>query len=346
MKPKQSRDAVMKKPSTMTTTEPLLADLIERLGEHGAWVAGERLAEEFGVTRAAIWKRITRLRELGVDVEAKTGLGYRLATPVELLDGSRIGGRLSQAATERLAAVELIWQAGSTNTYLLEQDPAPGGLIRVCLAEHQSAGRGRRGRSWVSPLGANIYLSLGWGYEVIPAGLSALGPVLAVQAVRALESLGVQGVGVKWPNDLIWQNRKLGGLLLESRMEAAAGCRVVAGLGLNVRMPSQAGGGIDQSWTDLTAICNGFPPCRNDLAVRLIETAIEGVDRFAATGFAAFSRDWQRLDRLNGLPVQVKQGGRTLLGQAGGVDNEGALILQTDQRRMRVFSGDASVRAC
>ena len=334
------------KASTTTITEPLLADLIERLGRHGGWVAGERLAEELGVTRAAIWKRVARLRELGVDVEAKTGLGYRLATPVELLDRRRIMAGLSKAAVARVAAVELIWRTGSTNTYLLQQGPALGGLITVCLAEYQSAGRGRRGRSWVSPLGANIYLSLGWGYEVIPAGLSALGPVLAVQAVRALESLGVQGVGVKWPNDLIWQNRKLGGLLLETRMEAAAGCRVVAGLGLNVRMPGQAGGGIDQSWTDLAAICNGSPPCRNDLAVRLIETVIEGVDRFAARGFAAFSHDWQRLDRLNGLPVQVKQGERTLFGEAGGVDDEGALILQTGQHRLRVFSGDASVRAC
>lgn len=321
-----------------------LADLIRRLHDRRAWASGESLASELGVTRAAIGKRIARLRALGVEVEAKAGRGYRLAAAVDLLDRKRIVRALSQATGDRLAALDLVWQTGSTNTYLLQQDPPAAGLFKVCLAEYQSAGRGRRGRSWVSPLGANVYLSLAWRYEMIPAGLPALGPALAVQAVRALESLGVRGVGVKWPNDLMWQSRKLGGLLLETRMEAAAGCQVVGGLGLNVRMPPQAAAGIDQAWTDLTEVCVGSPPARNDLVVRLIERLTDGIDRFAALGFSAFSHDWQRLDRLYGLPVQVEQGESTLLGQAAGVDEEGALILETGRRRLRIFSGDASVR--
>ncbi|MDX1654152.1 MAG: biotin--[acetyl-CoA-carboxylase] ligase, partial [Candidatus Competibacteraceae bacterium] len=237
--------------------------LLEVLGD-GRFHSGEELARALGVSRAAVWKHLNSLGRRGLEVHAVRGRGYRLPNPLELLDPEGIRAQLSPSVQGRLAQLEVFDQIDSTNSYLLTRAKAgaPGGS--VCLAERQSAGRGRRGRQWISPFAANLYLSVLWRYPDGPALLSGLSLAVGVAMARALEGVGVVGVGLKWPNDLLWRDQKLGGILLEFGGESSGPCQVVTGVGLNVTMPKEPALDIDQPWPDLTTVL-GLGLSRNRL---------------------------------------------------------------------------------
>ena len=187
-------------------------ELLAKLGA-GAF-SGDALARELGQTRAAVWKRIQGLRAAGVAIEGRAGDGYRLVQPLELLDHARITAQLPPAVAASVASLEIGWALGSTNSELLRRS-APLRGTDVLLAERQTGGRGRRGRAWASPLAANIYLSLS---RTFAGGLSRMGGLSLAAGVavgEALRELGVAGVGLKWPNDVLVDGRKLGGLLVE-----------------------------------------------------------------------------------------------------------------------------------
>jgi BirA family biotin operon repressor/biotin-[acetyl-CoA-carboxylase] ligase len=222
------------------------------------------------------------------------------------------------------------------------KDDLPGGW--VCLAEYQSAGRGRRGRSWVSPFGANLYLSLLWHFSLEAALLSGLSLAVGVALMRALTALGTPELGLKWPNDVLWRRRKLAGVLLEFGGESSGLCHIVAGIGLNVAMPRYAEPAIDQPWIDLRSIIGSERLSRNHLAARLIGELVTAFVQFEQAGFAAFREEWNHYDLARDRPVILQLPTTTLSGIARGVDEAGALLLETDAGIRSFLGGEISLR--
>lgn len=309
----------------------------------GAVVSGAALAHELGVSRTAVWKQLRQLVEMGVQLLPVRGQGYRLAAPLELLDREAILHALPSELAARIGAFHLPFAVDSTNLELLRQ-PA-GTPLRLCLAEFQWAGRGRRGRSWQSPLGGQIPLSLAYTFAALPADFSALGLAVGVMAASALRQLGAHEIGLKWPNDLHWQGRKLGGVLIDVRGETGGPCEVVVGVGVNVNLAPEALGQVDQPWTDLSRILGVARPHRNRIAQQLIVDLVQGLDVFADQGLAPFLADYAARDVLAGRVVRVEQNGQWYEGTALGVDKRGALRVRHQDGIRSYWSGEVSARA-
>jgi BirA family transcriptional regulator, biotin operon repressor / biotin---[acetyl-CoA-carboxylase] ligase len=311
----------------------------------GRWHSGEDLARVLGVSRAAVWQRLQGLAEWGLELHAVRGRGYRLAQPLELLDVEEIRRHLSADARQRLASIELFPVLDSTNAWLMDQ--SNGGDTRLCLAEYQTAGRGRRGRDWRSPFGANLYLSLAWRFAGMPPQFSALGLVIGVSLAEVIAASGAKGLGLKWPNDLQWQGRKLAGILIEHRGEGGGPARVIVGLGLNLSMTVTQAEGIGQPWTTLAEVLHADGqelPGRNALCANLVDALMHALDEFAAHGFAGFAGRWASYDLTQGRHVNLEHDGQTINGVARGVDSDGALLLEVAGRTQRFLSGDLSLR--
>lgn len=306
-------------------------------------ISGDALAKASGLTRAAIWKRVQALREAGLPVQAQPGRGYALDGTLDLLDAQAIAGALPSVARDELAAIEVAWTLDSTNSELQRRPPPERGTA-VLLAERQTGGRGRRGREWSSPLAANLYLSLLRQFTGGLARLGGLSLVAGVATAEALRALGLSGVGLKWPNDLVVEGRKLGGLLVEGGGEHAGPVRAVIGLGLNVRMPALAASGIDQPWTDLAREC-AAPPARNALAAVLLEHLLMALAQFDRDGLAPFQERYAALDALAGRDVRIHTPARVLEGVAEGLADDGALRVRVDGIVQAVHAGEVSVRA-
>ena len=320
-------------------------DLLARLAAGPA--SGDALARAAGQTRAAVWKRIDGLRAAGVEIDARPGRGYALRHPLELLDAGAIDAQLPVAIREQLTALDIAWSLDSTNSALLRQPPTDG--CSVLLAERQTGGRGRRGRTWASPLAAHLYLSLARTFAGGLARLGGLSLVAGIAAAEALHGLGVPGVRLKWPNDLVVEGRdglgKLGGLLVEGGGELAGPARAVIGLGLNVRMPAAVAKDIGQPWTDLATLC-GAAPSRNAIAAAVLSKLVPALDTFDRIGLAPFLPRYATLDVLAGrsVVVQVHDGERH--GVALGIGDDGALRVKLHAGGECSFhSGEVSVRA-
>ncbi|MGI9246494.1 MAG: biotin--[acetyl-CoA-carboxylase] ligase, partial [Steroidobacteraceae bacterium] len=234
-----------------------------RLLADGELHSGARLAAQLGVTRAAVWKTVGELRERGIPVASHDRRGYQLEQAVELLQADALQAAARSAGHAWPARCEVLFEVASTNEYL-HTAPAPEpGAPRLVFAELQTAGRGRRGRQWLAPFGSGLTFSIGWTFADMPAELSALGLALGVCVVRSLRELGAERVELKWPNDIVCGHRKLGGLLLQMRSEAGGPAYVVAGLGLNLRLPAAARAELAAPdvtpVTDLTDACAGPP---------------------------------------------------------------------------------------
>lgn len=305
-------------------------------------LSGDALARELGHTRAAVWKRIQGLRTAGVAIEGRAGDGYTLSQPVELLDAERVRGTLSAQASALLESLEIVWSIGSTNTELLRRNTPEQG-VSVLFAERQTGGRGRRGRSWSSPLAANVYVSV---LRQFPGGLSRLGGLslaAGVAVAEALHALGLQQVGLKWPNDLVADGRKLGGLLVEGGGEFAGPARAVIGVGVNVHMPAAAADTIDQPWTDLDTLA-GRRMDRNEVGGALLAALLPALELFDAQGLAPFLPRYAALDCLAGRDVRVEQAGQWRDGHAVGLAEDGALRVRIDGAECLLHAGEVSVR--
>jgi BirA family biotin operon repressor/biotin-[acetyl-CoA-carboxylase] ligase len=316
-----------------------LLGLVDALAD-GDWHSGEKLAQRAGVTRAALAKRVAKLKDWGLQVEGRIGRGYRLSQPVERLDAAVIRKALPAVTRSRLRQVEVIAVTDSTNQRLLET--AAGEDPRALLAEHQTAGRGRRGREWLSPFGTNLYLSLAWSFAHWPAQLTVLPIAVGIACARALRAQGLANVVLKWPNDLLVDGRKLGGILIEQRGEAGGACRAIIGVGINVAMQRGGNVRIDQPWTSLAEL--GQAPSRNALAAELLAQLTLALDQFSGSGFAAFAAEWQRLDVTRDREVRVVSGKDSCDGIARGLDANGALQVETATGLRRVLAGDVSLR--
>ncbi|MCU0760182.1 MAG: biotin--[acetyl-CoA-carboxylase] ligase [Steroidobacteraceae bacterium] len=313
----------------------------------GAFHSGESLAEAAGVTRSAVWKSIEALRELGLRIEAATHRGYRLAQPTAALDATAIGAALDPARRPALRRLEVEWALPSSNAALLERDPPPPGTFDVLLVENQTAGRGRRGRSWLAPLGGSLALSLATSFDPLPRDLGALSLAIGVCTLRALAARGARGLGLKWPNDVVSPAGKAGGILIDLRAESGGPAQVVIGVGLNLRLDDPVRAAVAQTGNvaaDLAA--SGLDPAaRNAIAAALVDEYLRGVARFAQTGFASFAVEWSAADALRGRAVRVVGGAGEQSGIARGIDAGGALQLElADGRCVPVVSGEVSVR--
>jgi BirA family biotin operon repressor/biotin-[acetyl-CoA-carboxylase] ligase len=323
--------------------EALLALLAD-----GALHSGAGLAARLGISRAAVWKLVGELREHGVAVASVPRSGYRLPQPVELLDAGRIRGALDARGWRIADRLEVLFETGSTNTFLYDAPAPPPGRPRVVFAELQQAGRGRRGRSWLAPFGSGLTFSVAWTFADTPPGLPALGLAVGVGIAEALRTLGLAEAQVKWPNDLVWRGRKLGGLLLQLRSEAGGSSSVVAGLGLNVALPAGAREALAvpgaQPVADLGEALGRPLPSRNDLGATLAAAMLATFDEFARSGFAPFAARWAALDALAGARVRIAQIDGDVEGEACGTDADGALLLRVGERLQRFHSGDVSLR--
>lgn len=274
--------------------------------------------------------------------------GYPLPRRLDLLDADALRAVIAPAVAARLAKLEVFTELGSTNRHLLGSPP-PVGRLDVCVAEYQTAGRGRRGRRWNLPLGGGISMSVGWQFAGMPADLAALTLAVGVAVRRALKRAAGLEISLKWPNDLVFDERKLGGILLELAAEAQGGAHVVVGIGLNVALPAELLPSLSD-WPrgaiDLQTALGREPPPRAALAGALVDELADLLVDYPSGGFAAYRGEWRAADYLRGRAVRLDDVAGAIAGTALGIDADGALLVETAAgERRRVVAGDVSVRS-
>lgn len=266
------------------------------------------------------------------------------ASSPDLLDAEAIINALHPASRQQLHDIHCQAIVDSTNVWAakaIEQGQRHG---HVYLAEQQTAGRGRRGRTWVSPFARNIYLSLIWQFQRGERDLSALSLAVGVAVCRALQRLGLAEVGLKWPNDILAQGKKLGGILLELQGDPNRECQVIIGIGLNVAMDEEAASDISQPWIDARRLAHNEMPSRNVIVAALLDALVEALGQFKRSGFAALKEEWQALDVYAGAQVMIQLGEELIFGVARGVDDGGALQLETANGLQLFHGGEVSLR--
>jgi BirA family biotin operon repressor/biotin-[acetyl-CoA-carboxylase] ligase len=321
---------------------------VVRLLADGHEHSGEALAAALRISRAAVWKHVQQLSHWGLEVEAVPGRGYRLALPVDLLDEAVVYGALPGLARDRLRHLQVADEVESTNEVLLEADDVPAGRFDACLAEFQSRGRGRRGRSWLGSFGSGLCLSVNWRFEESPAQVSALPLAIGVAIRRALGDCGVAGTALKWPNDLLLEGRKLGGVLVEMRIESAGPAYAVVGVGLNCSLPEAVRRSIRETGIDVASLDEAGVAAealqRSKVAAAVLGRLCESLEEFDQRGFAPFQEEWSAADALHARPVRVLHGEEVREGVARGIDLDGALLVEIDGRVSRFVAGEVTLR--
>jgi BirA family biotin operon repressor/biotin-[acetyl-CoA-carboxylase] ligase len=322
--------------------------LIGRLAD-GEFHSGARLAAALRVSRTAVWKALHGLSALGLELHSVPKRGYRLPQPIETLTGTRVRKSLAPRASARLRDCEVFDEIASTNSHLFAMTDLPVGRADLCLAEYQSAGRGRRGRGWTAPYGSGLCLSLSWQFAETPRQVGALSLAAGVGVLRALRREGLAQIKLKWPNDIVCEGRKLGGILIELRAESAGPAYVVLGLGLNFSLSPQSRRAIQATGVapiDLAEIRAGAAlPGRNAVAAAIVNELVEALVEFEQRGFQPFMTEWRDADAMAGREVRVLAGQETQGGIARGIDEDGALMLETPTGLKRFVSGEVSMRA-
>jgi BirA family biotin operon repressor/biotin-[acetyl-CoA-carboxylase] ligase len=319
------------------------AEILRMLSD-GAFHSGTDLGKKLGITRAAVCKNIRRLTQSGLDVHRVTGRGYKLDAPLTLLNRSRILKHLGAAAADFRDRLHLIDETDSTNRRLAELAAPFNSFDGItCLAETQSRGRGRRGRSWVTTPYHNLMLSMGWRFPGGPALVSGLSLAAGLAVLRALEEYGVGDVGLKWPNDMLWNNRKLAGLLADVQGEASGPTLVILGVGVNGYISRDDAVRIDQPWVDLQEILGGRVD-RNRLAALVMRHLRSMFQDFAARGFAPFREEWSSRHLYHLRRVRLIQGEREFNGTVEDIDEHGGLIVRLAKGRQVFHSGEISMR--
>lgn len=302
----------------------------------GEFHSGEKIGELLGVSRTSVNNYVKGLQEIGLDIYKVPGRGYQSAAPIDLLN-EKVIRALSGTS---LIKVEQILD--STNQWLLDKVPN----IRsgqACIAEYQLAGRGRRGRTWVSPFASHLYFSYYWRFDGGIEKLSGLSLLVGIATVNALEKIGIQGVSLKWPNDLYYQGKKLAGILIELNAQANEACHTVIGIGINVRMPPEQAKLIDQPWIDLTSLSSEKID-RNLLSAALILELQALLPQYEKKGLKPHLAKWQTLDCFLNKPVNVLLADSNVAGICRGIDESGALLLEVNGKLETYIGGEVSLR--
>ncbi len=319
--------------------ERLLAVLAD-----GQFHSGEELGERLGVSRSAVWKQLKKLEALGVDHYSVRGRGYRIPGGLNLLDSVQLGALLDSTVAARLQHIDLQLSSESTNATAMQGLQQGRGQGCLYLTERQTAGRGRRGRPWISPFARNLYFSLSWSFSEGAASLEGLSLAVGLAIVRGLEDMGLQGAGLKWPNDILYDGRKLAGILLEMTGDASGLCQVVIGVGINVSMPDEEAGQIDQPWTDVSRSL-GRPVDRNQLLAAVLNQLLPLLEQFSRQGFTPFREAWSARDAYADRQICLQTQTVRIEGVERGVDENGALLLETKEGVRAFHGGELSLRA-
>jgi BirA family biotin operon repressor/biotin-[acetyl-CoA-carboxylase] ligase len=312
----------------------------------GEFHSGEIIAAQLGVSRASVFNALADAADFGVDLQRIRGHGYRLAHPWQRLDRDQIADRLGADAGR--FDIEIMAQVPSTNTLLLQQAAHPAGAAngKVLAAEFQTAGRGRMGRSWHAGLGSSLTFSLLWRFDCGLNALTGLSLAAGIAIVRALNGLGAQGVRLKWPNDILTAQGKLGGVLIEAQGDMLGPSAVVIGIGLNCTLPARLLPRIGQPAAALDEICNTMPD-RNLLLAALLQQLAIVLERFGKDGFAPFRGEWEQYNIHRDRTVQLLLPDDSLVsGTVRGVSDSGALCVETAQGLRQFNSGEVRGPRC
>jgi len=299
-------------------------------------VSGAALAAELGISRAAVWKRIEALRAMGLQIKARSGHGYGLESPPEWLNADAIAAALPAVLRDELAQLDVVWSLPSTNTALLTA-PLPDAGCRVLLAEHQSGGRGRHGRAWVSPLGGQLAVSVLRGFDGGLARLGGLSLVAGIAVAEALHAAGYGEVRLKWPNDVLLDGAKLTGILVERHPLPQGNSATIIGIGINVvQAPSQA----DYAVTSLHA--RGFAFTPQQIFMVLSKAWSVNFDLWdKGRGFVHIREKWLRFAAGLGEKISVQMPGQRVSGWFKTIDAAGQLVIETsDNVQVRISAGD------
>lgn len=321
-------------------------ELLLKLLADGRFHSGEDIANNMHVSRAQVWKLVHRLeQEYGLDIYSVKGKGYKLAAALDLLDDITLRSHLLDEVEKNLADINLSLVLDSTNRYVLEHNDFKSSRSLLCATEMQTAGKGRRGRQWVSPFAQNLYFSLSWRFQLAPAQLSGLSLVVGILLCQALEKLGAKQTGLKWPNDLLVNGKKLAGILLEMVGEQEGPSYTVIGIGLNLSMQASSAGSIDQPWVDLHSVLGAKQkPGKNQVLAEILNHLIPGLKTFERYGMGAFMHDWQQRDVFQDQPVNIVSAQQSWEGVYRGIEESGAMLLETDKGIQRLYGGEISLR--
>jgi BirA family biotin operon repressor/biotin-[acetyl-CoA-carboxylase] ligase len=319
----------------------LTSSVLRRLAD-GEFHSGEALAKSLDFSRASVWNAIRDLEATGIEVYKVHGRGYRLPYPITLLDSATIARHLGDQAGR--FTLDVRDTVVSTNTALLERAAAGAPAGTVLAVEWQSDGRGRRGRPWHAGVGEALTFSLLWRFPRGAGALAGLSLAVGVAIVRALATAGVSGAALKWPNDVLWEDGKLAGILTELAGDALGPTAAVIGIGLNVRLSQATRARIGQRAADLETAC-GVAPDRNALLARLLVELGQALQAFEKDGFAPLRSEWQRLHALQDRRVTlVLPDGTRRSGSARGAAEDGAFLLETRGGMERFHSAEVSLR--
>jgi BirA family biotin operon repressor/biotin-[acetyl-CoA-carboxylase] ligase len=308
----------------------------------GAYHSGQELGGMLGIGRSAVWKQVQALAAKGIKLDAVRGKGYRIIGGLDLLDANVIRAGMTREAQAVFRKIHVVDVVDSTNSIVLSgvRQSDPDGY--VCFAEQQTSGRGRRGRHWISPYAKNLYFSLAWTFDAGFPAIQGLSLAVAISICRGLESLGVNGARIKWPNDICNNGEKFCGILIEVVGDISGACTVVIGVGLNVSMATDASGEISQPWSDLSRM--GCTSGRNEIASKVLSTMAVALRQFHQNGLSGFMADWDRLDALVGRAVEVHLSDSRVTGIAIGITAAGALLVETCDGVREFSAGEVSIR--
>jgi len=328
---------------TKITISNNLKQLISILSDH-EYHSGTDIGKSLGVSRAAVWKLIKQLNALGIDIDSVTNKGYKTENILEFLSKEKITKYIS---TQRLTLLDNFFifdSINSTNDFLLLNLKENKNKNSVCFSELQSAGRGRLGRTWVSPFLSNIYMSLLWNFNFDVVQLQGLHILAGLAVVHALEKITkISDLQLKWPNDIMWNNKKLGGILIDVSSEYSVSCSAIIGIGLNVHMPQKVPE-IEKPWTAINQISHTFYS-RNIIAGMILDFLIAYLIQFTKSGLSKFLTGWQEKDFLEGKEIKVTTATGSFVGIAKGIDPQGGLLLATKNHKIITFNaGDASLQ--
>lgn len=305
----------------------------------GQFHSGLRMGQDLGMSRTAIWKAMGQLQEYGVAIESQKQKGYRLNETLVLLDHDIIFEKLNDSVRNNID-FQLFSSLPSTNDFPGIENHAA--KIKVCVSEQQTQGRGRMGRVWQSPFGRNVYLSVQFQFDMDVSEMGGFSLAVATTLVKAFSAIGIEGVQVKWPNDILYEGKKVAGVLIEVKAESNGVTLVNIGMGINVNTPELNESAINQPWTSLSEIKGQYID-RNTLVAELLNGLYQDANIFTVKGLSAFQDDWSAHDFLKDKTITVTQAGNEYTGVANGIDQAGHLLLNINGTLKSFSSGDTSV---
>lgn len=318
-------------------TFPILQQLSD-----GKFHSGEKLAQHFEVTRVTIWNAIQHAQNLGVDVFSVRGRGYKLPSAIELLDKDAILQAIGEQ--RKWFNLELLEEVVSTNTHLMKAAANGAPHVTCTVAHIQTNGRGRRGRTWVSRLGASLTFSLLWRFDCGAAALSGLSLTIGVALIRALNELGIKSAQLKWPNDVLIDNKKLAGILIDLQGDLDGPSAAVIGVGINYNLTDKVLSSIDQPATDINRASNGSIN-QNELLGTILKHLVDVLRDFDKHGFVGVRDEWLRYHAYHNKQVgMLLPDGRNIEGLVVGVAEDGILLVETAFGLQRFSAGEISLR--